>query len=304
MAETVLITGGTGMIGQRLTQLLLAKGYQVAYLSREQQSIPNVKTYRWNIEKKFLEEGALREVDYIVHLAGAGIADQRWSSKRKQEIIKSRTQSIELIARRLQERPYNVKACVSASGIGFYGADTGDTRVSEQSVSGSDFVAHVTRHWEKSVELIDTMGIRTVKLRTGIVLSTEGGALPKMALPVQWGVGAPLASGKQWISWIHIDDLCSLYIEAMENPQWHGIYNAVASTPVTNETFTRQVAEVLHRPLWLPNIPSVVLKTLFGEMSSLVIGGNYVINQRIKAETNFIFQFNDLKIALLNLYGK
>lgn len=304
MAETVLITGGTGMIGQRLTQLLLAKGYQVAYLSREQQSIPNVKTYRWNIEKKFLEEGALREVDYIVHLAGAGIADQRWSSKRKQEIIKSRTQSIELIARRLQEQPYNVKACVSASGIGFYGADTGDTRVSEQSVSGSDFVAHVTRHWEKSVELIDTMGIRTVKLRTGIVLSTEGGALPKMALPVQWGVGAPLASGKQWISWIHIDDLCSLYIEAMENPQWHGIYNAVASTPVTNETFTRQVAEVLHRPLWLPNIPSVVLKTLFGEMSSLVIGGNYVINQRIKAETNFIFQFNDLKIALLNLYGK
>ncbi len=304
MAETVLITGGTGMIGQRLTQLLLAKGYQVAYLSREQQSIPNVKIYRWNIEKKFLEEGALREVDYIVHLAGAGIADQRWSSKRKQEIIKSRTQSIELIARRLQERPYNVKACVSASGIGFYGADTGDTRVSEQSVSGSDFVAHVTRHWEKSVELIDTMGIRTVKLRTGIVLSTEGGALPKMALPVQWGVGAPLASGKQWISWIHIDDLCSLYIEAMENPQWHGIYNAVASTPVTNETFTRQVAEVLHRPLWLPNIPSVVLKTLFGEMSSLVIGGNYVINQRIKAETNFIFQFNDLKIALLNLYGK
>lgn len=304
MAETVLITGGTGMIGQRLTQLLLAKGYQVAYLSREQQSIPNVKIYRWNIEKKFLEEGALREVDYIVHLAGAGIADQRWSSKRKQEIIKSRTQSIELIARRLQERPYNVKACVSASGIGFYGADTGDTRVSEQSVSGSDFVAHVTKHWEKSVELIDTMGIRTVKLRTGIVLSTEGGALPKMALPVQWGVGAPLASGKQWISWIHIDDLCRLYIEAMENPQWHGIYNAVASTPVTNETFTRQVAEVLHRPLWLPNIPSVVLKTLFGEMSSLVIGGNYVINQRIKAETNFIFQFNDLKIALLNLYGK
>lgn len=304
MAETVLITGGTGMIGQRLTQLLLAKGYQVAYLSREQQSIPNVKIYRWNIEKKFFEEGALREVDYIVHLAGAGIADQRWSSKRKQEIIKSRTQSIELIARRLQERPYNVKACVSASGIGFYGADTGDTRVSEQSVSGSDFVAHVTRHWEKSVELIDTMGIRTVKLRTGIVLSTEGGALPKMALPVQWGVGAPLASGKQWISWIHIDDLCRLYIEAMENPQWHGIYNAVASTPVTNETFTRQVAEVLHRPLWLPNIPSVVLKTLFGEMSSLVIGGNYVINQRIKAETNFIFQFNDLKIALLNLYGK
>lgn len=304
MAETVLITGGTGMIGQRLTQLLLAKGYQVAYLSREQQSIPNVKIYRWNIEKKFLEEGALREVDYIVHLAGAGIADQRWSSKRKQEIIKSRTQSIELIARRLQEQPYNVKACVSASGIGFYGADTGNTRVSEQSVSGSDFVAHVTRHWEKSVELIDTMGIRTVKLRTGIVLSTEGGALPKMALPVQWGVGAPLASGKQWISWIHINDLCRLYIEAMENPQWHGIYNAVASTPVTNETFTRQVAEVLHRPLWLPNIPSVVLKTLFGEMSSLVIGGNYVINQRIKAETNFIFQFNDLKIALLNLYGK
>ena len=304
MAETVLITGGTGMIGRRLTTLLLEKGYQVAYLSRKQQNNPNVKIYRWDIEKKIIEEDALRKADYIIHLAGAGIADQRWTASRKQEIIQSRTKSIELIARKLQERPYHVKACVSASGIGFYGADTGDARVSEQTPSGTDFVAHVTRHWENAVELIDNIGIRTTKLRTGIVLSTEGGALPKIALPVQWGVGAPLASGKQWTSWIHIDDLCRMYIEALENPTWRGAYNAVAPTPVTNAVLTRQIAEVLDRPLWLPNVPSFVLKAVFGEMANLVIGGNYVLNHRIKTETNFTYQFDDLKQALSQLYEK
>lgn len=304
MAETVLITGGSGMIGHRLTQLLLEKGYQVAYLSRQQQNIPNVKIYRWDIKKNWIDPDALPNADYLIHLAGAGIADQRWTPSRKEEIIQSRTQSIELIARKLQERPYHIKACVSASGIGFYGADTGDKHITEQTPSGTDFVAHVTRQWENSVERIDSIGIRTTKLRTGIVLSTAGGALPKIALPVQWGVGAPLATGKQWTSWIHIDDLCRMYIEAMENPNWHGAYNAVGPSPVTNKTFTRQIAEVLHRPLWLPNIPSFVLKVIFGEMANLVIGGNYVVNQRIKKDTNFTYQFDNLTQALLNLYEK
>jgi uncharacterized protein (TIGR01777 family) len=301
MAQTVLITGGTGMVGKRLTELLLEKGYQVAYLSRRQESIPNVKVYRWDVDKNWIDDKALMSADYIVHLAGAGIADAPWTDKRKQEIIHSRTSTIELIARELQGRPYQVKAFVSASAIGFYGADTGDEQLTEQTSSGSDFLAHVTRHWENASELIDNVGIRTTKLRIGVVLSNTGGALPKIMMPIRWGVGAPLGSGKQWVSWIHLDDLCRMFIAALENTQWHGVYNAVAPTPVTNEVLTRQIAEVLHRPLWLPHIPDFTLRLLYGEMANVVLGGNYVINQRIRNETDFVYQFEEVEQALSDL---
>lgn len=304
MTQTVLITGGTGMIGKRLTQLLQEKGYEVAYLSRKQESIPNVKVYRWDVEKNWIDEKALVNADYIIHLAGAGIADSRWTDKRKQEIIHSRTSTIELIARELQGRPYKVKAFVSASAIGFYGADTGDKRLTEQNSSGSDFLAHVTRHWENASELISHVGIRTTKLRIGVVLSSEGGALPKIMMPIRWGVGAPLGNGKQWMSWIHLDDLCRLFINALENEKWHGVYNAVAPNPVTNEVLTRQIADVIHRPLWMPNIPAFTLRILYGEMANVVLGGNYVINQRIKNETDFQYQFENIHQALADIAEK
>jgi len=234
-------------------------------------------------------------------LAGAGIADGRWTKKRKQEIIASRTKTIELIARKLQGNPYNVKAFVSASAIGFYGADTGDKHLTEKTPSGNDFLAHVTRHWENASELIANIGIRTTKLRVGIVLSNEGGAYPKIAQPIRMGVGAPLGSGKQWSSWIHIDDLCRLFIEALENEQWRGVYNAVAPHPVTNAALTRQIADVLHKSLWMPNIPAFTLKLLYGEMANVVLGGNYVKNQRIENETSFVYQFENINQALAAL---
>lgn len=304
MAQTVLITGGTGMIGKRLTQLLLEKGYKVAYLSRKHESIPNVTVYRWDIDKNWIDDKALANADYIIHLAGAGIADTRWTDKRRREIINSRTKTIELIARELQGRPYKVKAFVSASAIGFYGSDTGNTQLTEQTPSGSDFLAHVTRHWENSTELIDNIGIRTTKLRIGVVLSNEGGALPKISMPIRWGIGAPIGNGNQWMSWIHLDDLCRLFIAALENNKWHGIYNAVAPTPVTNTELTRQIAKVLHRPLWLPAIPAFALRLVYGEMANVVLGGNYVINHRIRTETDFIYQFENLQSALQDLTEK
>ena len=304
MAQTVLITGGTGMIGKRLTQLLLEKGYKVAYLSRKHESIPNVTVYRWDIDKNWIDDKALANADYIIHLAGAGITDTRWTDKHRREIINSRTKTIELIARELQGRPYKVKAFVSASAIGFYGSDTGNTQLTEQTPSGSDFLAHVTRHWENSAELIDNIGIRTTKLRIGVVLSNEGGALPKISMPIRWGIGAPIGNGNQWMSWIHLDDLCRLFIAALENNKWHGIYNAVAPTPVTNTELTRQIAKVLHRPLWLPAIPAFALRLVYGEMANVVLGGNYVINHRIRTETDFIYQFENLQSALQDLTEK
>lgn len=304
MTQTVLITGGTGMIGKRLTQLLLEKGYKVAYLSRKQESIPNVTVYRWDIDKNWIDDKALANADYIIHLAGAGIADARWTDKRRKEIINSRTKTIELIARELQGRPYKVKAFVSASAIGFYGSDTGNTQLTEQTPSGSDFLAHVTRHWENSAELIDNIGIRTTKLRIGVVLSNEGGALPKISMPIRWGIGAPIGNGKQWMSWIHLDDLCRLFIAALENNKWHGVYNAVAPTPVTNTELTRQIANVLKRPLWLPAIPAFALRLVYGEMANVVLGGNYVVNHRIRTETDFTYEFENLQSALQDLTEK
>lgn len=292
------------MIGKRLTQLLLEKGYKVAYLSRKQESIPNVTVYRWDIDKNWIDDKALANADYIIHLAGAGIADARWTDKRRKEIINSRTKTIELIARELQGRPYKVKAFVSASAIGFYGSDTGNTQLTEQTPSGSDFLAHVTRHWENSAELIDNIGIRTTKLRIGVVLSNEGGALPKISMPIRWGIGAPIGNGNQWMSWIHLDDLCRLFIAALENNKWHGVYNAVAPTPVTNTELTRQIANVLKRPLWLPAIPAFALRLVYGEMANVVLGGNYVVNHRIRTETDFTYEFENLQSALQDLTEK
>ena len=299
--KTVLITGGTGLVGSRLTDMLLAKGYAVAHLSRSSGKNPHVKTFLWNVEKGEIDENALLEADYLVHLAGAGIADKRWSAARKREISESRTKSILLIANKLENIPHHIQALVSASGISYYGMDTGAEKVSEQHGVGADFLADVRVAWEAAADAVATLGIRTVKLRTGIVLSNSGGALPQLALPIRWGVGAPLGSGKQYQSWIHIDDLCRLYIKAIEDNTMQGAYNAVAPNPITNAEFTQAVAKCLKRPLWLPNIPAFFMKLLLGEMAAVVLGGNYILSQRIEQETDFQYLFTDLQKTLEDL---
>ncbi|RYC69178.1 TIGR01777 family oxidoreductase [Spirosoma sordidisoli] len=301
MASTVLITGGTGTIGRRLTQLLQQQGYQVAYLSRTNKPVPNVTVYQWDVQRGQIDPRAIQTADHIIHLAGAGVADERWTDARKNEILTSRTQSTELIAKALSENPNQVKSFVASSAIGFYGGDTGDRPLNETSPGGADFLAQVTRAWERAEDQVAALGIRTVKLRTGVVLTMDGGALPKLAQPIRLGAGAPIGSGQQYISWIHIDDLCRLYIQALADESWQGVYNAVAPTPVTNETLTRAIAEVLKRPMLLPNIPNFVIKLMFGEMAITVIGGNYVLNKRIADETNFRYQYADLTNALNDL---
>lgn len=304
MAQKVLITGGTGLIGKRLTTLLLKKGYEVAYLTRTKSNIPFVKVYEWDVKNDYIEAGALEKTNYLIHLAGAGVADEKWTEERKKEIFSSRTDSIELISRRLKKLNIIPKAFISASGSSYYGEDTGDIQHTEMSPPGKDFLSEVTIEWEKAADSVKQLGVRTVKLRTGIVLSNDGGAVPKMAQPAKYGFGAPLGSGKQWLSWIHIDDLCRLYIECMEKDSWEGAYNAVAFPPATNEYFTKQICKALDKPQWLPNVPSFALRLVFGEMANVVLGSNYVINQRIKDETDFKYEFPDLLEALKDVLSK
>ena len=301
----VLITGGSGLVGTRLTEILLERGFTVSHLTRkvEKKTIGGkpVKTYLWDIKKEVIDEKAFLEADYLVHLAGAGIADENWSDERKNEIIDSRTKSINLIVSTLKTLPHRIISFASASGIGYYGADTGDEHISEQYTPGSDFVADCCIQWEAAADEIQALGIRTVKLRTGIVLSEKGGALPKLTQPVRWGVGAALGTGKQWQSWIHLDDLCEMYIKSLTDKQMTGAYNAVAPNPVTNYNLTKISAQVLSRPFWMPNVPEFTLKMVFGEMASIVLGGNYVLNQRIKQETDFDYKFVEVKGALEDL---
>lgn len=301
----VLITGGSGLVGTRLTEILLERGFTVSYLTRkvEKKTIGGkpVRTFLWDIKKEVIDEKAFLEADYLVHLAGAGIADENWSDERKNEIIDSRTKSINLIVSTLKTLPHRIISFASASGIGYYGADTGDEHISEQHTPGSDFVADCCIQWEAAADEIQALGIRTVKLRTGIVLSEKGGALPKLTQPVRWGVGAALGTGKQWQSWIHLDDLCEMYIKSLTDKQMTGAYNAVAPNPVTNYDLTKISAQVLSRPFWMPNVPEFTLKMVFGEMASIVLGGNYVLNQRIKQETDFDYKFVEVKGALEDL---
>ncbi|MCE7062422.1 TIGR01777 family oxidoreductase [Dyadobacter sp. CY343] len=297
MGKKVLITGGTGLIGKRLTQLLLERGYEVAYLSRSKKSVPSVTVFQWDIDKNYIEEGALENTHFLVHLAGTGVAEKRWTDEQKKSIISSRVDTIKLVAEKLKEKNIRPAAFISASGSSYYGEDSGETRNTENSQPGNDFLSHVTIVWEKAADAVAELGVRTVKLRTGIVLSDEGGALKQIAAPAKLGLGAPLGSGKQWLSWIHLDDICNMYIQAMENETWHGVYNAITGA-VTNEDFTKLICKVLDKPQWAPHVPAFALKLAFGEMANVVLGSSYLINKRIKEETDFKYQYPDLKGSL------
>ncbi|WAC11376.1 TIGR01777 family oxidoreductase [Dyadobacter pollutisoli] len=301
MGKKVLITGGTGLIGKRLTEILLKKGYNIAYLSRKKKSIPSVQVFEWDVSKGYIEEGALDNVHFLIHLAGAGVADKRWTEERKKVIISSRTDSIQLISEKLKEKGIFPAAFVSASGSSYYGEDTGDVRHTEASPPGNDFLSKVTVLWEKAADSVGALGVRTVKLRTGIVLSKDGGALERMAQPARFGFGAPLGSGKQWMSWIHLDDLCNMYIAGLENDNWHGAYNATTGV-ATNEELTKAICRALDKPQWLPNVPAFALRIAFGEMANIVLGSSYLINKRVSEETDFIYKFPDLEAALKEIF--
>ena len=299
--KKILITGGSGMIGSSLTSLLIQKGYEVSHLGRSRTQ-RRVRTFLWDPLRNEIEKDALRNIDVIIHLAGAGIADKRWNEERKKEILESRAHGARLIKSTASEGGHEVRAFISASGINYYGLKDTGTAFSETDAPGDDFMAGVSRAWEQGADAFGDLGARVVKIRTGVVLSRDSIALDRIATPVKFFVGAPLGSGQQYFNWIHIDDLCGIYLKAIEDPSMQGPYNAVAPNPVTNRELTEEIASILKRPLWLPAVPGFVVRLIAGEVAEIVLEGGKVSADKLKA-AGFDFRFATVRRALEDIYS-
>ncbi len=296
---TVLITGGTGLIGKHLTVKLQEKGYSVLYLSRTTEKSSSIKTFEWDYKENIIDIDTFNDIDYIIHLAGANIGNKRWTNKRKQLILDSRVKTGQLLFNKIKEQNKQLKAFISASAIGYYGTITSEKIFKETDLPANDFLGKVCSQWEKTADKFKELGIRTVKIRTGVVLTEKGGALSKMAIPVKMGIGSAIGTGKQYLPWIHIDDLCGIYVKAVEDATMNGSFNAVAPEHTTNKDFVKSIASVLNKPFWFPNVPAFLIKLVFGEMSSILLKGSRISSDLIISK-GYSFTFPNLKKALIN----
>jgi len=306
---TVLITGGTGLVGKALSQALVAKGYAVIILSRSlknQEKKENISYALWDIKKQYIDLAAIREADYIVHLAGAAVIDKKWTEAYKKEIRDSRTESSRLIIEALKNNPDSyrdkVKAVVSVSAIGWYGEDAEPVKPFVETDGAADnFLGQTCKLWEESIEPVTGMAKRLVKLRTGIVLSNDGGAYAEFKKPVRFGIAAIIGSGKQIVSWIHISDLCRLFIYAIENEHVRGSYNAVAPAPVSNKALILEIAKKIKGRFYIPlHVPALVIKMMLGQRSIEVLKSATVSCKKITG-TGFDFEYNDIETAVKEL---
>ena len=299
----ILVTGATGLIGNELVKLLLAKNHSVNYLTTSKSKIvskPNYKGFYWNPEQSKIDENCIYEVDVVINLAGANIA-KRWTNAYKQEIIESRILSSELLYNLIKKNPNQVKQFVSASGTAIYPESFSKVYDETTKETEDSFLSNVVKKWEESANRFQVLGIKVCKLRTGMVLSNVGGALPEMMKPIKIGFGAAMGNGKQMQSWIHIDDLVSMYSFVVEN-QLEGVYNAVTPNPISSQELTTVIAKTLKKPLFLPNIPQFMMKLVLGEMSYLLFSSKNVSSDKIM-KLGFQFLFLNIKEALVNLYS-
>lgn len=302
--ETILLTGGTGLIGTALTELLLAQGYKVVILTREsrKQVSEQLRYALWDVKKGFIDRTAVGEADHIIHLAGAGVAGKRWTESRKKEITDSRVDSGELIVKVLSETANKVQTVISASAIGWYGPDIKGSNKAfvETDPAASDFLGETCRRWEASIQPVKTLGKRLVILRTSIVLSKKGGAFPELTRSQNLGIASILGGGQQVISWIHIDDICRMYLFALLNNKTEGVYNAAAPEFITNKAFVLQAAKLKNRPFIAVHVPEFALKLLLGEMSVEVLKSTTVDAGAIRQQ-GFRFLFPTVEAALNEL---
>lgn len=300
MKPIILITGGSGMLAKQLAKRLENK-YSMRFLTRKKTGGNN---YLWDIKSRFIEPKAFNGVDYIIHLAGAPIANERWSKERKESILSSRVDSAQLILETLKKNNIHIKMFISASAIGFYGTKTTEKIYTEESEKGTGFLSDVCSKWEdaacsfKSNNIANNVSI----IRIGVILDKEGGALKKIVPPIKYGIGSFIGKGSQYMPWIHIKDLCRIFEFIVENNS-EGTFNAVAPDHTTNKDLTIEIAKQLRRKLLLPNIPSFILKILFGDMATILLEGSRVSSDKI-LRSGFKFEFETISKALSNLLKK
>jgi uncharacterized protein (TIGR01777 family) len=271
----VAVTGGTGRLGSQIVAALTARGDEVTVLSRN----PTGGEVAWDPEAGAAPAEALAGRDAVVHLAGEDIA-QRWTDQAMRRIRDSRERGTRHLVEGIADADPRPEALVSASAVGYYG-DRGDTPLTEDEPPGDDFLAGVCAAWEREAQAAEPLGVRVVRLRTGVVLDRHGGALQKMLLPFRLGVGGPVAGGRQYLPWIHLDDVVGMYLTAIDDPQWSGPINATAPEPATNQDFSKALGRALHRPAVLP-VPGLALKLLYGGMAQLVLEGQRAVPHRAR----------------------
>ena len=296
MSKNILITGGTGLLGKILTKELQSQGHQVSILSRNPDRVKDVKAFYWDVEKQEIDDKCLQGIDTIIHLAGSGIADEKWTDERKQDIINSRVNSIKLIYKLIDKNDTSVKSVVSASAVGFYG-DRGEELLTEESPKGTGFLSDSCGLWEDAVDQGKDFGLRVVKLRIGLLLTPKGGVLEPFKLMVKTFTAMKFGNGRQWFPWVHAADLVGMFAWAVNHQEIEGVFNATAPSPVRNKEFTQTLSKVLKRPFWPFQIPVFTLKIALGERKELLLMSTKTDSTKIQ-QTGYKFKYLDLTKAL------
>jgi uncharacterized protein (TIGR01777 family) len=301
MGITVLIAGGSGLIGHALIDEFFKKGYSVKLLGRNRSTIQNAESFVWDPSKNIIDLKAFENTDYIINLAGANVGEGKWTAERKKELLDSRIQSTTLLINSIAENNFPIKKFIQASAIGYYGLSDNDVDFMESDPPGKDFLAILTGQWEKAADRLNETKIPLLKLRIGVVLSNKGGALMAMAKPVRLFAGASLGNGKQIVPWIHIDDMVAIFVKGIEDPGFTGTYNAASPHPVSNKQLTKAIAKAIKRPFWPIGIPSFLLKIILGEQAQIVLKGNKISSKKL-ISSGFKFQYSNLQDAIVNLF--
>jgi len=298
---TVLITGATGLIGQEIVKQCHAHGINVHYLTTSKSKLStesNYKGFYWNPKNNEIDHTCFENVSAIINLVGASIS-KRWTDDYKKEILESRTKTAKLLQDTIKNHNYNIDQVISASAIGIYPSSLVNYYEETHKEVSTSFLGEVVEQWEKAVDGFKSLGCKVAKIRIGLVLAKNGGALPEIVKPIKFGAGAAFGSGKQWQSWIHVEDLAALFVFALQN-NFEGIYNGVAPNAVSNKELTKVAASVLSRPLILPNIPKIAMKLALGDMHILLFESQRVSSQKVEAK-QFHFKFTNLRPALEDL---